>query len=152
LVDAKASVNRVNDDEDGYAPVVVAIWKQHADVVSLLLERKANLDTIDGGADSPLDVEDHLRVALALVDAKADANAVAACSQERRTPLAYAAECGYGSVVMLLIRANADANEALQHPPVRQLVEKGRSVLVRLLRASKKATKKYAPTQYILSK
>jgi hypothetical protein len=32
------------------------------------------------------------------------------------------------------------------------LVEKGRSVLVRLLRASKKATKKYAPTQYILSK
>jgi hypothetical protein len=123
LLDAKAELHAVQ----ATLPVVYAFVGRHVDVVLLLLERKAD---IVADRHTSLFVQGRWHAALALLEAKGDVNLA---SEEKCTPLAYAADYGCIAIVQMLLEAKADANEALQHPPVRQMVQKGHDALMQLL-------------------
>ena len=122
---------------EGCAPLWAAAASGRLDVVKLLIERNADVDSRTLTGSTPLRVaahEGHLDVVGCLVESGADVNA--RLSRDNSTPLMVACSWGHSSVATYLINKGAimdlqdkDGNTALHHAAQSDLLEIFRELL-----------------------
>ncbi|KAJ5627149.1 hypothetical protein N7528_004576 [Penicillium herquei] len=112
-----------------------AAQEGHSDVVKLLLENGATIDSKDAFQQTPLSFaaeEDHLDVVKLLLEKGADRDSR---DIDQRTPLLIAARRGYSDLVDLFlgVKAEVEAKDKYQQTPLSVAAWKGHSDVVKLL-------------------
>lgn len=106
LIAQGANVN-AHDPGDGSTPLIIATQRDHAGLVSLLLQKGADVRAKDDSGFTPLIYATKAPIAKMLIDKGADVNAR---GLDKMTPLIKAAGTGLSEVVKVLLEAGADVN------------------------------------------
>jgi ankyrin repeat protein len=106
LIAQGANVN-THDPGDGSTPLIIATQRDHARLVSFLLQKGASVHEKDDSGFTPLIYATKAPIAKALIDKGADVNAR---GLEKMTPLIKASAGGLAELVKVLLDAGADVN------------------------------------------
>ncbi|MDR1901501.1 MAG: ankyrin repeat domain-containing protein [Treponema sp.] len=138
LLDQRVQINS-KDTVTGHTPLMAAALNGHAEVVSLLIASKANVNAVDKDGDTALmaaSAAGHLDIVELLIAAKANVNAK---DKFGDTALLFAAANGKKDVAVRLIagKANVNAADVYGETPLYIATARGYTDIVSILLAAK---------------